>query len=174
MIDNTVRRRRYSGSKFDSNDWCINNGVNDCIDDDESAIECKVYGDRTSIHEGIVLVLITESPIDVDAGNDGKHEPARLNKIAGSNISNARLMPECNNSKLSLHDDAFQELKHSTIFLRILCGWRSRGNHDLVLDMMVLGRSIINCGTRYYQLWLSRRVCSAADPVSIDDGLEVS
>ena len=36
--------------------------------------------------EGSVLVLITESHIDVDAGNDGKHEPTRRNKIAGSNI----------------------------------------------------------------------------------------
>ena len=106
--------------------------------------------------EGSVLVLITESHIDVDAGNDGKHEPARLNKIAGSNISNARLMPECNNSKLSLHDDAFQELKHSTIFLIILCGWRSRGNHDLVLDMMVLGRSIINAGFDLFDIWYER------------------
>lgn len=106
MIDNTVRRKRYTGSKLDSNGRCINNGIDDSIDDDESAIECKVYGDRTSIHEGSVLVLITESPIDVDTDNDGKHEPTRLSKIAGSNISKARFIPELNNSKLSLHDNA--------------------------------------------------------------------
>ena len=42
MIDNNVRRRRYSGSKLDSNDRCINNGADDGIlDHDYSAIECK-------------------------------------------------------------------------------------------------------------------------------------
>ena len=137
ISDSIVIRRRYIGSKFDSNEcWCMM-GVDVSAVDDESIAECEAYGDSISMHEEEERLTVSPS-IDV-----GKHEPTTPNNNAGRNISIASFMPESNFSKFVLHIVSSYELKQSIIFLMHLIGFRMIGTHNLVLDMIVLGRNIM-------------------------------